>query len=80
MSAKEILITDFGRCRPASGIRELPERGKWVVYPYETPEFTGRMITAAAFENPPDLTLDLNARDLFDIYIVSVAEKISIKN
>jgi hypothetical protein len=69
-SSQSVVITDMGRCAPASALGPHLKKGCWKVIPYETRSgLKGSMAWAGPEADAPELTLPLNARGWHALFV-----------
>src|SRR5690242_13472404 len=68
--SKEIIFSDMAACTPASSISEGWGDGLWHQVPYELGNGTkGVMLFAEPEDHAPELTLKLNVKGRYKIYV-----------
>ena len=65
----EILLTDMGQCRPAAALSTTRRRLHWQLLPYETADFSGRLISAGFMTDPPEVRLSVGHSGWHAIYL-----------
>lgn len=67
---EKILISDLRVCTPTDAFAVSPEAGGWVAQEYELSDGTkGCMVTADPIKGAKDLTVKLNAKGVYNIFI-----------
>ncbi len=67
--AKATVITDMGKCRPASALTSASKRGQWRLIAYEAEQYKGRLIWASAETGAPQVALALPVEGWHAIYV-----------
>lgn len=69
-ATEEELYTDMSRCLPANALTREPKRGCWRLMEYELANGTaGTMALAVPGEGAEEITLPLNVKGTYKIYI-----------
>ena len=66
---REILISDLSVCQPKSALANRYAPRKWKLLPYEHDEFSGVMLGAIGSRDAAPLTLPLNVKGWYEIYV-----------
>lgn len=70
MSQTEVFISDMSHCTPKESILEgRIELGKWLVCPYETEDFEGKLLFAGPHNDVPAVRLPMDVKGWYKIYI-----------
>ncbi|NQU10063.1 hypothetical protein HQ590_04690 [bacterium] len=64
-----VTIPDFSKGRPAAAVSPGPRFGAWQVIDYATEEFQGQLLYARRDAPAPDLTLRLNLKGWYAVYV-----------
>ena len=66
---KPIYVTDMGECMPRLALSDARRKYHWQVVPYETAEFSGRMLIAGPETQAPQVSLPLRASGWHRIHL-----------
>lgn len=77
---QEILINNFSEaCAPSDAVNNVAIKNKWCLIPYETGECSGIMLSSFN-EGPEDITIKLNLKGFYKIYIALLMYDSNIVN
>ena len=65
----EILLTDMGQCLPAAALSTTRKLLHWQLLPYETADFSGRLISAGFMTEAPEVRLPVGHSGWHAIYL-----------
>ena len=68
-SPQEIILSDLGRCQPATALSSRRRQRHWQLIPYETEHFAGNMLSAGPMTEPPEVRFDLNLEGWHAVFI-----------
>jgi len=64
-----VMITDFSACKPVSVPKDSPKPAEWGVVDYTTDKFNGKMLSASRSCPAGDVTLELNVKGWYAVYV-----------
>ena len=67
--AGTVMLTDFSLCTPRSALATTPQRDRWQVIAYQADGVSGKMIGARGLVAPPDVTLPIQVKGWYKIYV-----------
>ena len=66
---RPVILTDLGRCKPASALSRLNKRRHWRLIPYTSDNLNGTMLGAGPLSGAPEVTLPLGVKGWHSITV-----------